>query len=325
MSYSQKITIIVPVYKTEKYINRCVDSILNQTYHNFELILVDDGSPDSCGAICDEYALMDHRVKVIHQKNRGVSSARNAGLDNATGEYIAFVDSDDYIEPDMYEILLGLIVETKSDIACISMIHYDLAGTPKAIVEDDKVYTFTREEAIRNMFYDNTTTSGYLWNKLFKSSLFDGVRLNTDIKVREDALIMWDLFYRSECIAFQKKSKYHYIYYPSSAAHSFSPSYITSCEACRIMLEKTQKSLPNIVTCAQYYLIENNFQVIAKMVEFESFDKEIYLQLRKEIKNNLTKEVKRLYSHHRIKKRISYYLMLNSMKMYMFIKKLLKP
>ncbi|HEY8803664.1 MAG TPA: glycosyltransferase, partial [Clostridium sp.] len=99
------ISIIVPIYKVEVYIRNCVDSILNQTYKNLEIILVDDGSPDNCGNICEEYSSKDKRIKVIHKKNGGLSSARNAGLDIASGEYIGFIDSDDWIEGDMYESL----------------------------------------------------------------------------------------------------------------------------------------------------------------------------------------------------------------------------
>ena len=103
-----KISVIVPVYKVEPYLRKCLDSIVGQTYQNLEIILVDDGSPDGCGAICDEYAAQDKRVRVIHKANGGVSSARNAGLTAATGEWIGWVDSDDWIEPDMYERMLEL-------------------------------------------------------------------------------------------------------------------------------------------------------------------------------------------------------------------------
>ena len=111
------ISIIIPVYKTEPYLRKCVDSVLAQTYTNLEVILVDDGSPDDCGKICDEYAAKDSRVKVIHKENGGLSSARNCGLDVATGKYIGFVDSDDWIDPDMYETLLGLLLRYDADIA----------------------------------------------------------------------------------------------------------------------------------------------------------------------------------------------------------------
>ena len=110
------ISIIVPVYNTEKYLRRCIDSVLAQTYQDFELLLIDDGSKDSSGAICDEYAAQDARVRVFHKENGGVSSARNVGLDNARGEWITFVDADDWIESDMLELLLRKGEETGADI-----------------------------------------------------------------------------------------------------------------------------------------------------------------------------------------------------------------
>ena len=116
MNNTPLISVIVPVYNVEKYLRKCVDSIVNQTYKNLEIILVDDGSPDNCGKICDEFAEMDNRVMVIHKENGGLSSARNAGLDIATGEYITFVDSDDYIENDTYEKVVVAINKFDSDL-----------------------------------------------------------------------------------------------------------------------------------------------------------------------------------------------------------------
>ncbi len=121
---SKLLSVIVPVYKAEKYLNRCVDSILAQTWTNLEIILVDDGSPDRCGVICDEYASMDSRIRVIHKPNGGVSSARNAGIDAVTGDYIAFVDSDDYIAPEMYEKLFGGLTSENTIAACDFMMDY---------------------------------------------------------------------------------------------------------------------------------------------------------------------------------------------------------
>lgn len=112
MNQPELISIIVPVYKVEKYLDKCVESIVEQTYKNLEIILVDDGSPDNCSAMCDEWAQKDSRIKVIHKENGGLSSARNAGLDACTGDYIGFVDSDDWIEPDMYEYLLNIGMKT---------------------------------------------------------------------------------------------------------------------------------------------------------------------------------------------------------------------
>ena len=115
-----ELSIIVPVYKVEPYLRRCIDSILAQTFRDFELILIDDGSPDNCGAICDEYAAKDSRIIVIHQKNQGVSAARNAGLDIAKGTYLGFVDSDDWIEPEMYETMIATAKEKQVDVSKVS-------------------------------------------------------------------------------------------------------------------------------------------------------------------------------------------------------------
>ncbi|MCF0156053.1 MAG: glycosyltransferase, partial [Veillonella sp.] len=115
-----KISVIVPIYNVEPYIHQCVDSIINQTYKDLEIILVDDGSPDNCGKICDEYAAKDDRVKVIHRPNGGLSAARNSGLDVATGEYIAFVDSDDYIACNMYSDMMEFMLKHKLDIVVCS-------------------------------------------------------------------------------------------------------------------------------------------------------------------------------------------------------------
>lgn len=117
-----EISIIVPIYKTEKYLNRCVNSLINQTFKNFELILVDDGSPDACPVLCDKWGKRDTRIKVIHKKNGGLSSARNAGLNIAQGKYIGFVDSDDWIEPDMYELLYNAAEKYQTDYSAVNML-----------------------------------------------------------------------------------------------------------------------------------------------------------------------------------------------------------
>ena len=118
MNQDRKISVIVPVYNVEAYLPRCVESIMAQTYQNLEIFLVDDGTKDNCGAICDAYARQDNRVRVIHKENGGLSSARNAGIDASTGEYLSFVDSDDWIEPDMYEKMMGLMEKYGVRLVC---------------------------------------------------------------------------------------------------------------------------------------------------------------------------------------------------------------
>lgn len=147
------LSVIVPVYKAEKYIHRCVNSILNQTLEDLELILVDDGSPDNSGAICDEYAQKDARVKVLHKENGGAASARNAGLDLAEGKYIGFCDSDDYVNHDMYETLISVMKENNlATIECLANV-YDLDGNLVDSEKDDRKLTVvTEEDAIKNVF-----------------------------------------------------------------------------------------------------------------------------------------------------------------------------
>lgn len=130
------LSIIVPVYKAEKHLDRCVESILSQTYGNIELVLVDDGSPDASPAMCDSWAKRDWRVRVIHKKNNGASSARNAGLDMASGEYIGFVDADDFVEPDMYETLMKNALENNAD---RSGCGYFDSSRPDEISADGKI------------------------------------------------------------------------------------------------------------------------------------------------------------------------------------------
>ena len=188
------ISIIVPVYNVEIYLRRCVDSLLCQTYSNIEVILVDDGSIDKSGLICDEYLHVDKRIKVIHKKNGGLSAARNAGLEIATGEYIGFLDSDDWARPEMIEFLLSIITEEDSEIAqCGLTLFY----------EEQKVSEYVKKDVIReptvhlsyieayNQLYGIDVNRGInflTWNKLYKRSLFDFLRFSEG-KNNEDIIM----------------------------------------------------------------------------------------------------------------------------------------
>lgn len=151
MKLTEKISVIVPVYNVEKYLVRCVDSIVNQTYENLEIILVDDGSPDASGSICDSFT--DPRIRVIHKENGGLSSARNAGLDIATGDYIGFIDSDDWIAPDMYETMLRMAKEAQAGIVCVGNWEVDSkTGEKKLGICPEKTEVVSGEEFTGRMF-----------------------------------------------------------------------------------------------------------------------------------------------------------------------------
>ena len=196
-----KISVIVPVYKVESYLHRCVDSILNQTHRELEVILVDDGSPDNSGKICDEYAAKDHRVKVIHKKNEGSSCARNAGLDIATGDYISFVDSDDYINESMLESMLNNLLEHNLDVVEIMPKSINNTSSSDGNFKiEDKVSAFKR-------VIQNTTFS--VWCRLYKASVINDLRFIPKI-IHQDVFYTIDVLNRIDQLGYLNSKLYNY-------------------------------------------------------------------------------------------------------------------
>lgn len=186
------ISIIVPVYNVKNYLEKCLQSICGQTYKNLEIILIDDGSSDGSGELCDLFAQRDGRIKVIHQTNAGQSAARNRGLAVAQGEFLGFVDSDDWIEPDMYEFLYHLLKANGADISICS--HYrDKGGKSVAKYASGEQFVFTRDEAVRALAVDKHVRN-YMVDKLFKRSLFAGIVFPVN-RVFEDLAICYRVFY----------------------------------------------------------------------------------------------------------------------------------
>lgn len=226
------ISIIVPVYKVEPYLRRCLDSIVNQTYTNLEIILVDDGSPDNCPQICDEYAAKDNRIVVMHKENGGLSDARNAGLDICKGEYISFVDSDDWIIQNYIEILLSLCIKEKADIAIgmhkkEGLLNKSLDSTActNYVIMDSK-------QALKQLFNENALTFTVSWGKLYKKELWDQLRFPPK-KLYEDAYIRHRLYDKSSIICFLKEPIYFYTQRPdsimgqtTSSVHAIEPKII---------------------------------------------------------------------------------------------------
>lgn len=202
------LSIIVPVYKVEAYLKACIDSILAQTFRDFELLLVDDGSPDGCPALCDQAAEKDPRVRVIHQKNGGLSAARNAGLDIARGQWIGFVDSDDYIAREMYEQLYRRVQQDHTKLALCEYRLVTEAGAPmpsrSAITEDT---VLNREEAMARIDGGHFTVA---WNRLYHRSLFDELRFPVG-KVHEDEYIVHQVYWQCERISVIAQPLYFYV------------------------------------------------------------------------------------------------------------------
>lgn len=214
-----KISVIVPVYNVENYLSACLDSILSQTYQDFEIILIDDGSKDASGQICDAYAGKDPRIQVVHQENGGVSRARNRGLELATGELISFIDSDDTLEPDMYELLVRVMREHNADISHCGYKRFDNQGNlVRKINGTHRLMIQSGEEAIVCML-QGEYFSNSLWNKLFRNQVVRGLRFQEDLKNNEDVLFNVHAFSRAKTAVFQDEGKYHYYDHPSSACN----------------------------------------------------------------------------------------------------------
>lgn len=224
-----KVSIIVPVYNTEKYLHRCIDSILRQTLTDIEVILVDDGSFDSSGKICEEYARKDSRLRVIHQKNAGVAVARNTGLDIASGDYIAFVDSDDYIEPNMYQSMMQVANQYDCDVVLCDCVKEH--GNHTEVYTHDIRAGYYTEKQLEEEYYSHllmmedveypATISN--WLLLWKSTLnVPEMRYKPGIRYSEDLLFGAQLMLQAKSFYYMKcETYYHYVINPLSASHTF--------------------------------------------------------------------------------------------------------
>jgi len=213
------VSIIIPVYNVENYLRECIESVLSQKYGYFELILINDGSTDSSGEICEEYKLIDNRIKVIHKKNGGLSSARNVGLDNAVGEWIIFLDSDDKIKNDLIQDCVSLV---KDDIDVV-WYNYNIFGehlntekVDRVLIDDIKIYN-SCEVAMKDIFLSYGDI--VVWNKMYSSSLFRDIRFPIG-KLHEDEFVTYRLIFKARKIIRTFKKYYDYRINPSSIMHT---------------------------------------------------------------------------------------------------------
>lgn len=214
------ISVIIPVYKVEKYLCRCVDSVLEQTYTNMEIILVDDGSPDNCPVMCDEYARQDSRVKVIHQENAGLSGARNAGIDMAQGQWLAFVDSDDYLAADFLERLYQACVNTGSSLSVCRWEYVRGETIPEHGTGETRVYT--GREMLANLYVPDGAYFVVAWNKLYRKELFEDIRYPLG-RIHEDEATTYRIYDKVKKAAYVDRSLYGYFVTPVSITRGFNP------------------------------------------------------------------------------------------------------
>ena len=312
------ISVIVPVYNVEKYLEKCINSIKNQTYKNLEIILVDDGSPDNCPALCDSLAKTDDRIKVFHKENGGVSSARNLGLENATGEFVAFVDSDDYLEKTYYADMVNLI-DNNTDFV---ISNFTIAS--QTAQKNCKDYNTQDISYIINSIdqFLSFSSDGYLdipWNKLYKKSLITK-NFNTSLKLGEDRV--FNLEYIKNItgkIMYSNNTGYIYEYNPNSACNQKRSNIFD-------MLIVSIKELKNFLiekfgTFDNYYYFKNIESLFYNCIK--KTPKKEYKTLKQKLKNSeLIADYKKLYKPKTFEDKIKLFLIKHNMlKMYNLLSK----
>ena len=291
------ISIIIPVYNAECYLGECINSIIEQTYSNLEILLIDDGSIDGSGQICDEFASKDERIKVVHKENGGVSSARNKGLDLAKGKYIAFVDADDFVDKNYISIMYKKCIETQSDLTFCRFAKY-INGLKVPVQEDIPVFLCVdiySEEFVDFFcrFFDyKKNIFGSSCRFLFKSQLMLDKRFDPSIKVSEDLLFLLSIILEAKCLASVKDCLYFYRQVGDSASHSYKTNYLNSQLALYMGLEKIyslfnfekQKKLFQTYNCSLcHYVLSNEikFKSTARKVRVQAVrDSVLYQHLR---------------------------------------------
>ncbi len=293
------ISVIVPVYKVERYLDQCVRSIVDQTYRNLEIILVDDGSPDRCPQMCDEWAKRDSRIRVIHQENSGVSVARNAGLDIARGDYICFVDSDDWIDERYVQLLLSAMRENQASIS-ICRIRYIKPNQSiiSKIIDDIEIKAYSAEDAMEALIRGGVFL-GVVWDKLFARSVVESIRFHPGRR-HEDEFFVHRCFDKADRIVLIEIELYNYLQRESSFMHIASLAHLDMLDAildrCDLIEQKypklrKQAKLSFCVMCVSHY------RQALQNVEIEAANKKEYLARIKSYRKKVTFTVKEVLSY----------------------------
>ena len=285
----KEISIIIPVYNSEEYLPACLDSVLDQVFRDFELILVDDGSPDDCGRICDEYAKKDSRITVYHIENCGSSAARNYGIDRASGKYIGFIDSDDYIDRDMYRILYNNIEREAADISMCGLA--DVYGGEVTNPVDEPVYKIMdTKEAIQTVF-EAKLTSVTPVNKLYRRELFEDIRYPVGEDSGEDASIIVDLLLKCKKVVLTTQQLYYYIHRQDSiTTRDFRLSDKSVIRAYKKNYKLIMENYPELKDVARMRICWAYFFVLDKLLispnrdEFKDVEKKLVRFLRKHMR-----------------------------------------
>ena len=269
------ISVVVPIYNVEAFLSKCIDSIIGQSYRKLQIILVDDGSTDNCGNICNEYASRDGRIEVIHKQNGGLSDARNVGIERAKGKYITFVDSDDVIELDMIEYLYGLLFEYEADISVCQKLDIDESGRKLNISKSiqNVTYVLHDNETCMHDFLTKGNISVTAWGKLYRVVLFHDIRYPLG-KYHEDTFTTYKLIGLSDTIVVGNKQKYLYRHRKGSIMlQSFSVKHLDAIDANIEKMNYISKFYPAEISIACANIIYSVNRCVYRMGKGGCFEK----------------------------------------------------
>lgn len=279
---TELVSVIIPIFNVEQFLDQCVESVINQTYKNLEIILVDDGSPDNCGKMCDEYAAQDNRIKVIHKQNGGLSDARNVGIDIATGNYITFIDSDDYVMPDMINILIRIIVNSYTDIAQCEFIRSKsgcVSESKQGAFQSEKFTVYSENKMAA--YIKNKKFATAAWGKIYKKSLFNEIRFPVG-RLHEDVFTTYKLIHKAESVAVTDYVGYVYRITENSITTSkFSPKKLDSVYGKLEQSEFIENNYPNLRKNAYSAIIYACNQCLLQMAKSRYKGKDEYAFLQK--------------------------------------------
>lgn len=288
------ISIIVPAYNCSGFIARCVDSLRMQSYSDLQIILVDDGSSDDTPSVCDELAAADSRITVLHKPNGGVSSARNAGITAAEGEYITFVDADDYVNPDHIENLYALMQKYACDVAiCSYAVENESSCKPaERSVCSCSEMCYDHDSAVCELLAGGAV-GGYVWNKLYRRELLEGIEFDGGIKILEDLLFNYNAFKRVKAAVFSGCRSYHYIQRGQSAMHKgFGEEHRQMVQTARFICRDLADKSSELVNAGKGLLATTILWVVDVMAEYGPYDAALVKEYRAEFK-----PLKKTYMH----------------------------
>ncbi len=291
-----KVSIIVPVYNVEEYLGKCVNSLIAQTYKNIEIILVDDGSSDNCPHICDEFGKTDSRVKVIHKENGGLSSARNSGIRIAIGDYIAFVDSDDYVKENYIELLLNACVENNCTVSACGYYEYYSEDNYNIVCgESDGVISSI--DAVKDIFTMKNEICVVAWNKLYAKELFIDNNISyPEGKIHEDVFTTYKLCALADNVAYVNEPLYYYVQRQTSImGQSFSPKRLQLIEAVESISPFVKENSPVFDDAYDYYMFLNYLTLLNTMADCKYKDNSLFKELRGKVLAMLPKLKTNMY------------------------------